>query len=312
MKTLQLTVLLEDAGTRADSFLQRRTDLTRSAAERLLEEKQVFKGGVPIRKSYRMAEGDILELVLPDPKESGAAAQDIALDVVYEDRDLIVVNKPVGMVVHPSAGHEEDTLVNALLFHCRDSLSGIGGELRPGIVHRIDKDTSGLLVCAKNDAAHLFLSEHLKDHSIRRTYYALVQGGFRDEEGTVNAPIGRSPRDRKKMAVVPDGKPAVTHYRVLERFSGFTLLECNLETGRTHQIRVHMAHIGHPLMGDTLYGGGHTAFEKQNHDLLCGQCLHAGALELVHPRTGETMRFTCPLPPYFEELLLRLRRLSSN
>lgn len=307
MKTLRLTASPEDAGIRADSFLQRHTDLTRSAAERLLEEGTVTQSGAVVRKSYRMATGDVLDVVLPDPRESDAEAQNIALDVVYEDADIIVINKPVGMVVHPAAGHHENTLVNALLFHCRDSLSGIGGELRPGIVHRIDKDTSGLLVCAKNDAAHLALSEHLKDHSIRRTYYAIAQGNFRDEQGTVDAPIGRNPRDRKKMAVVPDGKPAVTHYRVLERYGGFTLLECVLETGRTHQIRVHMAHIGHPLMGDTLYGGGHTAFEKQNHALLCGQCLHAGGLELTHPQTGEQMRFFCPLPPYFEALLTKLR-----
>ena len=254
-----------------------------------------------------------MEIELPPAVPDEAQAQDIPLDVVYEDEDIIVINKPVGMVVHPAAGNLDGTLVNALLHHCRGQLSGIGGVERPGIVHRIDKDTSGLIVAAKNDAAHVALAAQLSDHSMSRVYTALAVGGFRDDGGRVDAPIGRCPTDRKKMAVIKDpekqAKAAVTNYTVVERYHGFTRLSCRLETGRTHQIRVHMSYIGHPLMGDTLYGGGHTRFEKENARLIDGQCLHAGELTLAHPKTGQRMTFTCPLPPEMEKLIAKLRAI---
>ena len=317
MNKVILTADESASGERIDKFISANTSLTRSSAVKLIEEGEVLANGAKAAKSLRISAGDIIEVNIPDPKEIDAEPQEIALDVVYEDGDIIVINKPVGMVVHPAAGHSDGTLVNALLHHCKGSLSGVGGELRPGIVHRIDKETSGLIVCAKNDNAHLFLSEELKEHAVSRTYYAIAVGRFKDETGTVDAPIGRNPRDRKKMAVVTsaelqkgNGRSAVTHYRVLEGFEGFTLLECELETGRTHQIRVHMAHIGHPLMGDTVYGGGHTKFEKQNSALLQGQCLHAKRLKLKHPVSREQMRFECELPEYFEELLRKLRNIS--
>ena len=306
-------------GERIDKFISSNTSLTRSSVVKLIEDGAVLANGACAVKSLRVSVGDVIEVNIPDPKEIDAAPQEIELDVVYEDNDIIVINKPVGMVVHPAAGHSDGTLVNALLHHCKGSLSGVGGELRPGIVHRIDKETSGLLVCAKNDNAHLFLSEELKEHSVSRTYYAIAVGSFKDEQGTVDAPIGRNPRDRKKMAVVSsaemqkgNGRHAITHYRVLERFEGFTLLECELETGRTHQIRVHMAHIGHPLMGDSVYGGGHTKFEKQSAALISGQCLHAKRLKLRHPVTRDEMSFECELPEYFEELLKKLRNIAKT
>ncbi len=317
MEKIILTVSESGAGERIDKYISSQTSLTRSSTVKLIEDGAVIANGTKASKSLRVAAGDIVEVEVPDPKAIDAEPQEIALDVVYEDGDIIVINKPVGMVVHPAAGHSDGTLVNALLHHCKGSLSGVGGELRPGIVHRIDKETSGLIVCAKNDNAHLFLSEELKEHAVSRTYYAIAVGRFKDDMGTVDAPIGRNPKDRKKMAVVGseevqkgNGRSAVTHYRVLERFEGFTLLECELETGRTHQIRVHMAHIGHPLMGDTVYGGGHTKFEKQNSALLSGQCLHAKRLKLKHPVSYEEMCFECELPEYFAVILEKLRNIS--
>ncbi len=301
---ISLTAGDESAAQRLDSFLAARLpELTRSAAQRLVEEGRVLVNGKVCRKSLRLAGGERLTVSLPPPEPARAIAQDIPLDIVYEDDDVIVINKPAGLVVHPAPGHADGTLVNALLHHCAGSLSGIGGERRPGIVHRIDKDTSGLLIAAKNDFAHLALASQLKDHSLCRTYEAVALGNLRQDEGVIDAPIGRSPRDRKKMAVVPDGRRAVTHYQVLERYPGYTYLRCRLETGRTHQIRVHMAYLGHPLYGDPLYGPGKPAPGAP------GQYLHASALTFVHPRTGETVTVRCPLPDAFQALLTKLRSL---
>ena len=292
------------SGERADAALARLApDLTRSAAQRLLEEGRVLREGRPLRKNDKLQAGDVLALDLPEPQPVALEPEDIPLDIVYEDNDLLVINKPKGLVVHPAAGHWSGTLVNALLYHCRDSLSGINGELRPGIVHRIDKDTSGLLVVAKNDFAHQALAAQLQDHTLARTYVCLVVGGVREDSGVIDAPIGRHPTDRKKMAVTEkNSRHAVTHWRVLERFPGYTLLECRLETGRTHQIRVHMAYRNHPIVGDTVYGRPKPELGQDS------QCLHARALTFRHPRTGETMTLTCPLPDYFTRLLEALRR----
>lgn len=307
MEALTLVVNESYIGVRADAYISAVTDLSRTAAARLCEEGQVTLGGKPVGKKTVLSLGDTLVVSIPAPTPTEAVAEDIPLDIVYEDRDLLVINKPCGMVVHPAAGNPSGTLVNALLHHCKDGLSGIGGELRPGIVHRIDKDTSGLLVVAKNDKTHRALSDALAVHAVRRVYYALVNGGFSTEGGTIDAPIGRHPVDRKRMAVIRDGrggaKEAVTHYEVLARYGAISFLKVQLETGRTHQIRVHMASIGHPLLGDTTYGGGNTRFEKVHAGLMQGQCLHAGELSFTHPTTGEHMHFTCPLPTYFEKLL---------
>ena len=299
-----LTLRADRSGERADQFLARMLpQLSRSAAQKLLEDGAVTLGGRAVKKNYRTEEGDELLLSLPDPAPVDVIPQDIPLDVVYEDGDVIVINKPVGMVVHPAAGHPDGTLVNALLYHCGKSLSGINGELRPGIVHRIDRDTSGLIIAAKSDFAHLALAEQLQDHSLYRGYEAVCVGGLREDEGTVDAPIGRHPVDRKKMAVDRlHGRTAVTHWKVLERYSGYTYVACRLETGRTHQIRVHMASIGHPLLGDTVYGAAKPA------PGLAGQCLHARRLSFVHPRTGERLELECPLPDWFQAVLERLRR----
>ncbi|MBQ4599052.1 MAG: RluA family pseudouridine synthase [Clostridia bacterium] len=305
----RVIVCPEEAGTRADVFLTAHFDVTRTAAARLLDEGAALVNGKVAAKNYKLRVLDIVTLEMPPVKEVETRAENLPLSIVYEDDDIAVIDKPKGMVVHPAAGNEDGTLVNALLYHMGDRLSGIGGEKRPGIVHRIDKDTSGLLVIAKNDFAHTILSEGLKTHSIDREYMAVAIGNFKDDGGTVNKPIGRNPRDRKKMAVVADGREAVTHYRVAERFHGYTLLALKLETGRTHQIRVHMASIGHPLLGDTVYGGGGTKFEKQQGDLLVGQTLHAYRLTLTHPRTGEVMTFESPLPAYFETVLEKLRKI---
>ena len=303
MERTALTAGPEAAGERLDSFLAARLPgLTRSAAARLIETGQVLVDGEPARKSAKLAGGETVEVTLPDPEPADTLPQDIPLDVVYEDDDVIVVNKPSGLVVHPAPGHPDGTLVNALLHHCGGSLSGVGGELRPGIVHRIDRDTSGLIIAAKNDAAHQALAAQLADHTLARTYEAVVVGALREDGGTVDAPIGRCPSDRKKMAVVPNGKRAVTHWEVLERFPGYTYVRCRLETGRTHQIRVHMAHLGHPIYGDTVYGG------KKPVPGLTGQCLHAVGLRFVHPRTGETVELSCPLSGEFQALLEKLRR----
>lgn len=301
MSALAVTDL--HAGARLDSFLSEGAGISRSAAARLCDEGRVCVNGRASTKNTRLSAGDSVTYEIPAPRESEASAEDIPLDIIYEDDDLLVINKPSGMVVHPAAGNEEGTLVNALLYHCRDSLSGVGGEKRPGIVHRIDKDTSGLLAVAKNDEAHIALSAQLEDHSMYRVYHALVSGGFREDEGTVNLPIGRHPRDRKKMAVVAGGREAVTHYRVLARYGQVSYLSLRLETGRTHQIRVHMAAKGHPLLGDGVYGGGNTPFERRHASLFSGQCLHAKELSFRHPRTGEEMSFSSPLPPDFLKLL---------
>ena len=302
MTTTRLTADRE--GERADAFLARSIpDLTRSAAQRLLEKGLVTCGGVALRKNHRMEPGQALEVTLPDPEPLDVVPQNIPLDVVYEDEDVIVVNKPVGLVVHPAPGHPDGTLVNALLYHCGDSLSGVNGVLRPGIVHRIDRDTSGLIIAAKNDRAHLALAAQLQDHSLARTYEAVVVGGLKEDAGTVNAPIGRHPVDRKKMAVDrANGRPAVTHWSVLGRYPGYTHVECRLETGRTHQIRVHMASIGRPLLGDVVYGS------KKPWPGLAGQCLHARKLRFVHPSTGELVEVECPLPDWFQKVLKQIDR----
>ena len=296
-----LQITAEESGERIDALLAHMLpQLSRSAAQRLLEEGRVLLRGAPVRKNYRCAAGDCFLLSLPEAEEVPLLPQDIPLDVVYEDGDVIVVNKPRGLVVHPAPGHPDGTLVNALLFHCGDSLSGIGGEKRPGIVHRIDKDTSGLLIAAKNDFAHQALSAQLADRSLSRIYEAVVRGNLREDAGTVSKPIGRHPTDRKRMAVLPGGRPAMTHWEVLARYRGYTHIRCRLETGRTHQIRVHMASLGHPLLGDETYGA--PAPDKG----LSGQCLHARELKFIHPRTAEPVRLETELPGYFLEVLSRL------
>lgn len=304
METLTLHPTELDAGKRVDAWLPSQAEgLTRSAAQRLLEEGRVTLNGKPLAKNYKLTGAETLAVSLPDPEPLDALPQDIPLDVVYEDEDVIVVNKPAGLVVHPAPGHPDGTLVNALLHHCGSSLSGIGGELRPGIVHRIDRDTSGLIIAAKNDAAHQALSAQLQDHTLARTYEAVVVGNLREDRGTVDAPIGRHHTDRKKMAVTDrGGRAAVTHWEVLERFQGFTHVRCRLETGRTHQIRVHMAHLGHPICGDTVYGA------RKPVPGLTGQCLHAVGLRFIHPRTGEAVELSCPLSDAFTALLEKLRK----
>ena len=289
-------------GERLDLVLgQQLPGLSRNAAQKLMDNGLVTCGGRAVKKNVRVKAGDMISVVLPEPEPSEAKPENIPLDIVWEDSDIIVINKPRGMVVHPAPGHPDGTLVNALLYHCGSELSGIGGIIRPGIVHRIDKDTSGLLVAAKNDAAHAALSSQLADRSLSRIYQAVVCGRLRDDEGTVSAPIGRHPTDRKRMTVTErNGRPAVTHYRVLARYNGYTHVECRLETGRTHQIRVHMAHIGHPLLGDTVYG------RKKPEKGLDGQCLHASRLKLIHPSSGQPMEFEAPLPLWFAETLSRL------
>ena len=299
-----LTLTADREGERVDAFLARTVpDLTRSGAQRLLERGAATLNGRAARKNDRLSPGDALTVSLPDPEPIDIIPQDIPLDVVYEDADVIVVNKPVGLVVHPAPGHPDGTLVNALLYHCGESLSGINGALRPGIVHRIDRDTSGLIAAAKNDFAHQALAAQLQDHSLARTYEAVAVGGLREDSGTVDAPIGRHPVDRKKMAIDrKNGREAVTHWIVLARYPGYTHVECRLETGRTHQIRVHLASIGHPLLGDVVYGS------KKSVPGLAGQCLHARRLRFVHPSTGEPVELECPLPDWFQEVLRKIDR----
>ena len=294
----------ETAGDRIDKFLaEQYENLSRSFLQKLLKSGEVMVDGRPVKASYKVAEGDLISFEVPEAVEPEIVPEDIPLDILYEDHDVILVNKPKGMVVHPAAGHYTGTLVNALMFHCKEDLSGINGVLRPGIVHRIDKDTTGALLVCKNDTAHRDLAEQLKCHSIRRRYRAVVQGNLKDDEGTIEGPIGRHPTDRKKMAINhKNGKDAVTHYKVLERFGQATYVECRLETGRTHQIRVHMASIGHPLLGDTVYGSSRNPYHLE------GQALHAMILGFVHPRTDEYMEFTAPLPEYFVKLLSKLRK----
>lgn len=296
----------KSSGLRIDKFLTESCpDYTRSFLQKLLKSELVEVNGKPVKSSYKTAAGDTVTFEVPEAVEAKITAQEMPLDILYEDEDVILINKPKGMVVHPAAGHYEGTLVNGLMHHCREQLSGINGVMRPGIVHRIDMDTTGVLIVCKNDLAHNSIAEQLKVHSITRKYYAVVFGSLKDDEGTIHAPIGRHPNDRKKMSInSKNGKDAVTHYKVLERFHGYTLVECRLETGRTHQIRVHMASIGHPLLGDQVYGPAKQPFRLQ------GQTLHAGVLGFLHPRTGEYMEFSAPLPKYFEELLEKLRRLT--
>ena len=296
----------EEEGVRIDKYLSETlTDYSRSYLKNLIDEGRVQVAGKMVKSSFKVYNGAAITVNLPPIKDVKILPEDIPLDILYEDEDVILVNKPKGMVVHPAAGHYTGTLVNALMFHCRDNLSGINGELRPGIVHRIDMDTTGVVIACKNDAAHRFVAEQLKEHSIKRKYQAIVYGAFKENEGRIEGAIGRSKTDRKKMAIVPNGKPAVTHYKVLKNFSSpngnnYAHIECELETGRTHQIRVHMTSIGHPLLGDNVYGVAKNPFK------LDGQTLHAEMLGFIHPRTKEYMEFHAPLPDYFTKLLTKL------
>lgn len=303
MEPILLRASEESKNQRLDAFLASSLDgLTRSQATRLIESGEIAVNGRAVSKSYKLAGGEDIAVTLPEPEPVEAVPQDIPLDVVYEDADVIVVNKPSGMVVHPAPGHPDGTLVNALLYHCAGTLSGIGGALRPGIVHRIDRDTSGLIIAAKNDAAHQYLSAQLADHTLARTYECIVVGALREDRGTVDAPIARHPTDRKRMAVVAGGREAVTHWEVIARYPGYTHVRCRLETGRTHQIRVHMAYIGHPILGDTVYGA------KKEVPGLTGQCLHAVGLRFLHPRTHEIVELSCPLPEEFTRMLQKIRK----
>ena len=300
-----MTLYPDLSGERLDAFLARAVEgLSRSAAQKLIDEGHVRRNGGPAKKNDKLSPGDTVDYTIPEPKEVDIAPTEMALDIAYEDEDLLVINKPKGLVVHPAVGHQDDTLVNGLLYALGDGLSGINGELRPGIVHRIDKDTSGLLAVAKNDHAHLMLASQLKDHSMHRVYDAIVCGSFREDSGTVDAPIGRHPSDRKKMCVTArNSKNAVTHWQVVRRYRGYTHIQCRLETGRTHQIRVHMAHIGHPILGDTVYG------HKKPELGLDSQCLHAGQLCFAHPRDGRPVMVFAPLPEYFTAVLEKLERM---
>ena len=298
------TVEKEMNAVRIDKFISERMDgVSRSYIQKLIKDERVTVDLRPVKANYKVNEGERVEVTLPEPVSLDIEPQNISLDILYEDEDVLLVNKPKDMVVHPSVGHMDGTLVNALLYHCKDSLSSINGVMRPGIVHRIDKDTTGVLIVCKNDKAHNCIAEQLKVHSITRKYHALVWHNLAEDSGTIDAPIGRHPVDRKKMAINhKNGKPAVTHYKVLERFGEATYVECRLETGRTHQIRVHMASIGHPLLGDTVYGSSRNPYHLE------GQALHAMILGFVHPRTGEYMEFTAPLPEYFVKLLTKFRK----
>ena len=307
-RTEELLVLPEEDGQRLDKFLSERLEeLTRTAAEKLAISGEVCKSGVALSKSYKVRAGDCIAVTIPAPVEAEVLPEAIPLDIVYEDADLLVVNKPKGMIVHPGAGNPSGTLVNALLAHCGDSLSGIGGVIRPGIVHRIDKDTSGLLIVAKNDFAHVRLAEQIKAHIFTREYEAVVYGNVKQDEGVIDAPIGRHPTDRKKMAVTEkNSRSALTRFEVIARYQGFTHIRLILETGRTHQIRVHMAYLGHPVAGDERYG------PKKGIRELHGQCLHAKKIGFRHPRTGEWLDFDSELPPYFQSFLEKLRRISAS
>ena len=292
-----LEITENQAGERIDRFLADSQDLTRSFLQKILKEGEVRVTGTSVKANYKLRTGDRIEFEIPEAVEPDIVAEDIPLSILYEEADVLVVDKPKGMVVHPAAGHYSRTLVNAVMYHCKGELSGINGVLRPGIVHRIDRDTTGSIIICKNDMAHNEIARQLKEHSINRRYRAIVTGVLKDEEGTIEGAIGRDKKDRKKMAITADGKPAVTHYRVLQRFKHYTYVECVLETGRTHQIRVHMASIGHPLLGDEVYGRRSDKYKCE------GQCLHAMTLGFHHPRTGEYIEVNAPLPPYFEHLL---------
>lgn len=303
IKKIQVRVINEKI--RLDAYISKEIeDLSRSMIQKLLEEDKINVNGKIEKPSYKVQEGDIIEVTIEEPKEVKIEAQDIPLDIIYEDNDILVVNKQKGLVVHPANGNPDGTLVNAIMAHCKDSLSGIGGELRPGIVHRLDKDTSGLLIIAKNDKAHIQVSEQIKNREVKKTYIALVRGTIAEDEATINMPIGRSTKDRKKMAVTKNGKEAVTHFKVLNRYAtnkgSYTLLEIKIDTGRTHQIRVHMAEIGHPVIGDSVYSNGKNEFGVE------GQCLHAKRLEFVHPITGKEMKLEAPLPKYFQNIIAQL------
>ena len=301
-----MILMADTAGERLDAFLARTVpELTRSAAQKLIEEGNVLRGGKKAKKNDKLNIDDEISVTIPEPKEVDIQAKEIPLDIVYEDEDVVVINKPKGLVVHPAAGHQDDTLVNGLLYAMGESLSGINGELRPGIVHRIDKDTSGLLAVAKNDLAHTVLASQLKDHSMHRVYDAIVVGSFREDSGTVDAPIGRHPSDRKKMCVIQrNSKEAVTHWEVVKRYRGYTHIRCRLETGRTHQIRVHMAYIGHPILGDMVYGHKKPELGQDS------QCLHAGQLCFAHPRDGRPILVFAELPAYFQEVIEKLERMN--
>lgn len=288
----------EDVGKRLDAYVASQdSNITRTAAQRMIEEKNILVNGKKQKVAYKIAEGDIISVKEVEAKTIELKAQDIPVEIIYEDNDIIVVNKPKGMVVHPANGNPDGTLVNAIMSICKDSLSGIGGEIRPGIVHRLDKDTSGLLIVAKNDKAHVNMSEQIKNHEVKKTYIALVRGVVKENEATINMPIGRSTSDRKKMAVNKNGKNAVTNIKVLKRYDKYTLLEVNIETGRTHQIRVHLFHIGYPIIGDYIYSNGKNEFG------VIGQCLHAKSLEFKHPITNKEMKLEAPLPEYFEKII---------
>ena len=292
----------EEKGKRLDTYIPSvDTDITRTSAQRLIEDGNILVNGKNAKVSYKIQENDKISVEIPEPKQIELKAQDIPIEIVYEDSDIIVVNKPKGMVVHPANGNPDGTLVNAIMAICKDSLSGIGGEIRPGIVHRIDKDTSGLLIVAKNDNAHVKMSEQIKNHEVKKTYIALVRGVFKENEATIDMPIGRSTSDRKKMAVNKNGKNAITHIKVLKRFDKYTLLKVNIETGRTHQIRVHLSHIGYPIVGDYTYSNGKNEFD------VIGQCLHAQKLEFKHPITQKDMCLEAELPQYFKDILDKLK-----
>ena len=300
-------VVNENEDIRLDAYISKKIkDLSRMTVKRLLDEENILVNGKTPKASYKVSTGDVIDIKIDDPKEIKLEAQDIPIDVIYEDDDIIVVNKPKGLVVHPANGNPDGTLVNAIMAICKDSLSGIGGEIRPGIVHRLDKDTSGLLIVAKNDKAHINMSEQIKDRKVKKTYVALVRGQVPENEATINMPIGRSTKDRKKMAVTKNGKEAVTHFKVIGRYTtknaSYTLLEIKIDTGRTHQIRVHMAEIGHPVIGDMVYSNGKNEFGIE------GQCLHARKLEFKHPITGKEMKLEAPLPEYFQDIINMLEK----
>lgn len=293
--------IVEESGKRLDAYITSiDSEITRTAAQRLIEQGNILVNGEKKKTAYKVSNGDIITIEKEEPKEIELKAQNIPIDIIYEDDDIIVVNKPKGMVVHPANGNPDGTLVNAIMAICKDSLSGIGGEIRPGIVHRLDKDTSGLLIVAKNDKAHVNMSEQIKNHEVKKTYIALVRGVVKENEATIDMPIGRSTSDRKKMAVIKTGRNALTHIKVLKRYNKYTLLQVNIETGRTHQIRVHLSHIGYPIVGDYTYSNGKNEFG------VVGQCLHAKCLEFKHPITGAEMKLEAPLPKYFEEIIQKL------
>ncbi len=299
----KIIVTEEDDDIRIDKFLVGHLeDITRNRIQKLIDDNQITVNDKVIKSNYKIKENDVIHVIIPEAVEINIQAENIPLEIIFEDEDLLVINKPKGMVVHPAPGHYTGTLVNAIMYHCKDNLSGINGELRPGIVHRIDMDTTGLLVVCKNDYSHNFLADQLKTHSITRKYHAIVYNSVKEDDGTVNAPIGRNPSDRKKMSIVHNGREAITHYHVIERMQNFSYIECQLETGRTHQIRVHMTSINHPLLGDTLYGPQNCKYNLQ------GQTLHAKVLGFIHPRTKEYMEFEVPLPEYFEKLLNILKK----